>query len=114
MKRLSDASIDWWRRRGWTDPRLPQAVRVAAHSELPETIARRRLVIVGAPPAWAVFECPCGSGHQIKVRIAPHAKVPTWTLTHDVDGPTLRPSIDSTVNGRRCHFWLRNGRVEWV
>jgi hypothetical protein len=38
---------------------------------------------------------------------------PRWTLVDEARGIHLHPSIDSVAE-RRCHFWLRHGRVQWV
>jgi len=106
--------IDWWRRRRWSSPRLWKVEHFASNSGVPESIARRTLVVVGDPPVWAMFECPCGSGHRIMVRLKPHDQVTMWTLSGGPEAPTLWPSVDSVLPERRCHFWLRGGRVRWV
>ena len=80
---------------------------------LPDQLSRRVLAVAGEPAAWAVMECPCGAGHQLKVRIRDHGKASVWDLTHTDRGPSLYPSVDYDATDRRCHFWLRNGRVTW-
>jgi hypothetical protein len=112
---VSDALIDWWRRRRWTTPRYTRLVRVASRNDLPELPPRRNVAVVGGleRPKWAVFSCPCGHGHVIAVNLSP-ARRPVWELLADEKAPGLRPSVDSMNSGRRCHFWLREGRVQWV
>jgi len=110
-----DRSIDWWRRRGWTNSRYPKLTYVSSRSQVPELPSRRAVVVVGSPerPKWAVFTCPCGHGHSIAVNLSPTRR-PSWRLKEDADGPTLHPSVDSLTDERRCHFWLREGRVRWA
>jgi hypothetical protein len=107
--------IDWWRRRRWTSARYPDLNYVASRSDVAELPARRTVMVVGSPerPKWAVFACPCGHGHGIAVNLSP-ARLPAWSLTDGDHGPTLYPSVDSVTDGRRCHFWLRDGRVHWA
>lgn len=112
---MRDHVIDWWRRRRWTTARYVDITYVSSRTEVPELPARRSVMVVGSPerPKWIVFACPCGHGHDIAVNLAP-ARRPAWRLTHGGQGPTLHPSIDSLTAERRCHFWLRDGRVQWV
>ncbi|MGO9089726.1 MAG: DUF6527 family protein [bacterium] len=38
---------------------------------------------------------------------------PFWTTT--VQGSlTISPSIDSFHSNRRCHYFVRKGRIKWV
>lgn len=36
-----------------------------------------------------------------------------WSLIQAAGRPTLYPSVDFDSMGRRCHFWVRKGRVIW-
>lgn len=38
---------------------------------------------------------------------------PAWQLISQGTRPSLRPSIDYERIERRCHFWLRDGKVQW-
>lgn len=106
--------IDWWRRRRRNSARIDRVERYSSASVLPEHLNRHVVAIAGDPPAWAVMECPCGNGHRLKVRVRARDHATVWILDEGVDGPSLRPSIDFNSAERRCHFWLRNGRVTWV
>lgn len=108
------ALVDLWRRRRWTRPRLRTIDRYAARSQVPASLPRRAVAVVGDPPAWAMFACPCGNGHDIMVRLAAHPRVSHWSIHETPHGPSLSPSIDSISDGLRCHFWLRNGQIQWV
>lgn len=105
--------MDWWRRRRWTRPRIDRILCVATMDEVPDPIPRHVLAVVRTPDQlkWAVFECPCGFGHQIMVNLDRRHKS-AWSLTH-TKPPSLHPSVDF-LGQRRCHFWLRGGRVSWV
>jgi hypothetical protein len=109
--------IDAWRRLIPSRPRYPSVLFVDAQSEVPDALPRRAVVAVGTDaeaPKWAVFPCPCGTGHHIAVPLrGPH--VPLWSLTRDAVGrPSLAPSVDAVTEGVRCHFWLRDGVVAWA
>lgn len=56
-----------------------------------------------------VFHCPgCRCTHQIKL--------PQWTFNGDYERPTFSPSIlyNPDVEKHRCHFFVRNGRIEYL
>ncbi len=83
-------------------------------AQLSNDLARRGVALAGTPEAWAAFECPCGTGHRILVRTRPHPTVPHWTITAGGNGLTAMPSFNYADEHRRCHFWLRDGRIVWV
>lgn len=86
-------------------------VMVRSRTELPEILDPRRIYQVGDPGKWGVFECPCGRGHVLEVNLA-HPGRARWRLHDAPAGPSLSPSVDFKGE-RRCHFWLRDGRVRW-
>lgn len=105
--------VDWWRRHHRGSPKIHKVRVYKSAAALPEQLPRRVLAVAGDPAAWAVMECPCGTGHQLKVRIRAFGQATVWDLDQAEGRPTLYPSVDSDSPGRRCHFWLRNGRVIW-
>jgi hypothetical protein len=107
--------IDWWRRRRWTAPRVDQLRWYESQSDLPLDLARHELAAVGSAdkPKWFVFECPCGTGHRLQINASPRHR-PHWKLVGEGGQPSLKPSVDFDEPSRRCHFWLRNGRVRWA
>lgn len=104
--------LDWWRR--WRNRRFKAVIYYENRRDLPARVARHTIAVVGTQerPKWAVFECPCGRGHQITLNLSP-ARLPYWQLEGDGRAPSLRPSVDS-YSPYRCHYWIRRGRVRWV
>jgi hypothetical protein len=95
-------------------PDLTRPTPVAKRSLLPNPLPARCLYVLGDPPQWAKFNCPCGTGHDIMLRIDDAG---SWRLTTSRwrRRPTVRPSVDAEgPGGRRCHYWITNGRVSWV
>lgn len=81
---------------------------------MPRALRRWEMAIVGSAPSpkWAIFDCPCGRGHQIKLNLqAEH--YPHWKLSVRKNRPTLSPSIDYTA-APYCHYWIRDGVVTWA
>jgi len=87
---------------------------VTAADLVPDHLPRRRAFIVtnDVGPSWIAFDCPCGRGHRIMLNLSSQRR-PKWQVT-DPKRLAIRPSIDSFDGGARCHFWLRDGRVEWA
>ena len=106
--------IDWWRRRRITAPRLDRVEYYESQAELLESLPRHQLAVVGAPkrPKWLILECPCGKGHRLQVNLST-ARQPSWRLVDIKTGPNVVPSVDFHAPERRCHFWIREGRVRW-
>ena len=94
--------------------KLIRLVTLASRSDLPADMNPRRLYQLGEPGKWAVMTCPCGRGHAIELNLM-HAGRAQWRVDSESGGgaPSLRPSVDVQAE-RRCHFWLRDGRVRWV
>jgi len=114
MKRSAWALIDWWRRTRRNAARIDEVQIYPSAASLPAQLGRHVIAVAGDPPAWAVMECPCGTGHRLKMRIRPHGNAVVWNLSETDGGPSLRPSVDFNGLDRRCHFWLDSGRVRWV
>jgi hypothetical protein len=80
----------------------------------PADLAEGRLVIVrdGALMKTACFHCPGGCGLKIMLALSPK-RLPHWQVRIDWLGrPSVEPSVRQ-LNDCECHFWIRNGRVEW-
>jgi hypothetical protein len=115
MGQLKARVIDWWRRKQRTVPRIDKVEYYERQSEAPISIPRHKLVLIGKGDhlKWAMFECPCGTGHKIMVNLAT-SRSPHWRIAMDNGHPSLRPSIDYQDGHGRCHFWLRAGRVQFT
>jgi Family of unknown function (DUF6527) len=89
-------------------------VTVGAADLVPHRLPRRGLVMVdgGRGPSWLAFDCPCSNRHRLLLSLNVSHR-PHWRLDNPAR-PSLHPSIDSHDGGRRCHFWLSDGRIRWV
>jgi Family of unknown function (DUF6527) len=102
----------WFRPPPGPTHQISRVIRLSRRSDLPRRLHPQRLYLIGTPEKWAIFRCPCGTGHQIDLNLA-HPGRPRWSVTLDPERrPSLRPSIDVRAT-RRCHFWLTNGQVRW-
>jgi hypothetical protein len=105
------AWTDWlpWPWRKWR-----VVIHVEAADEIPERLPRRGAALAGpqTSPTWIAFNCPCGTSHQIMVNLD-NSRMPVWDLTSERP-LTLRPSIDDVTPSRRCHFFVREGKIEWA
>jgi hypothetical protein len=79
-----------------------------------QDLAPGEIVIVqgGGKNKWACFRCPCGSGEIVSLYLGKERR-PRWDIVTDFLGrATVKPSIRQT-DGCLCHFWLKQGRIEW-
>jgi hypothetical protein len=106
--------VDWWRRRRLTPPRFTQLAFYEGRDHVPAEIERRTIAVVGTleRPKWAIFECPCGRGHQITLNLSP-SREPFWRIEETPRGPSLHPSVDAYAPFS-CHYWVKQGRVRFV
>lgn len=105
---------DWWQSLPF--PWRPWRVvgYVEASDEVPERLPYKGVAVVGPPEsaAWAVFECPCREGHRLMINLDKDRR-PHWSI--DCLKPlTIRPSIHDITPQRRCHFFVRGGRIKWA
>jgi hypothetical protein len=112
---IADRTTDWLRRQRVVTPRLDDVKYFAQQSEVPTRLPRRALAVSGSPenPRWVSFECPCGTGHTIMVNLSTK-RPPFWTLSLGGGGPSLSPSVNFNDAYTRCHFWVRDGRVNFT
>ena len=87
---------------------------VSAADEIPDELPDRGVVVVGTEqcPTWIALDCPCSAGHRLLVNLD-NRRNPHWKISSSYR-LSLRPSIDSTVHGRRCHFVLDKGKIRWA
>jgi hypothetical protein len=104
--------IPWWE---WL-PIFPWRIvaAVAAADEVPTTLPRNGVVLVGnhQHSKWLVFDCPCRTGHRIMINLD-RANRPYWRLSGRYR-ISVEPSIDFKNAQRRCHYFIRNGKIAWA
>lgn len=94
-------------------PRNELVARVTRMHPRPEQIVPGGMIIVrDGIDKWACFMCPGGCGETIKLSLSQKGR-PRWTAAADwLRRPTVSPSIRQ-LNECGCHFWIRQGRVDW-
>lgn len=103
----------------WLAGRLPRRRwRIVAQVEeadlVPDRLPRRGAALAGPPgtPKWLALDCPCGTGHRLLVNLDSRRR-PSWRLVSSKP-LTIRPSLDITQAGTRCHFTITSGTVRWA
>lgn len=83
--------------------------------EIPDRLPPKGVVLVGSPerPKWVAFDCPCGAGHRIMLN-ADGGRRPFWQVGVHDRRVTLFPSVDYVGGRKRCHYFVRNGQIDWV
>jgi len=101
----------WWPFWAW------RAVgTVESADEVPSRLPRHGVVLVGTPGQvkWISFDCPCGAGHRVLLNADPERR-PVWKVARSDRGRlSISPSIDQVNAGRRCHYFIRNGKTVWA
>lgn len=102
----------WRLRLPWRKWRV--TIEVENVDELPNRIQGRSAVVVAdaGTNKWLVFDCPCRTGHRVMLNIDSRRR-PMWKLTSTTP-LTVSPSVDVLRPERRCHYFVRQGRIEWV
>ncbi|MHB1509998.1 MAG: DUF6527 family protein [Acidimicrobiales bacterium] len=109
---LAVPRIQWWK---WLPHRRYTIVcKTAAADLVPDRLPRKGLAVVddGRGPSWIAFDCPCPRRHRLLISLSDHIR-PCWQLTIG-PLPSLAPSVDVVENGQQCHFWLRDGAIQWA
>ena len=90
------------------------AGQVGAADEVADRLAYGEVILVGAPErlAWAIFDCPCRTGHRLMLNLD-RSRYPAWRI-ESIRPLSLRPSIDAATSERRCHFVVRRGKISWA
>ena len=87
---------------------------VEAADEVPEQLPRNGAVVVGSleSPSWIAFDCPCEEHHRVMLNLDARRR-PAWNMPSAMP-LTLHPSIDDVRPGNRCHYFIRQGKVQWA
>jgi len=106
--------ISLWRRLPFPWRRWRVVLNVDAADEVPDDLPRRAAILVGPTrnPTWIALDCPCQLHHRLLINLDP-SRQPFWTVTN-AKHLTMAPSIDDITASRRCHFLMKQGRVQWV
>lgn len=64
-------------------------------------------------PKWAVMSCPCGCGERLEISLR-SSHSPSWQFNSKAGRVTLYPSVWLSEKACGSHFWVRDGRIEWV
>ena len=103
--------IKWWQ---WMPRRTWRLVLVVDEAdEVPARLPRHTAALVGPNenPKWIAFDCPCRRGHRVMLNLDRRRR-PAWSVVSRYP-LTISPSIDDYAMGR-CHFFLRQGRIQWA
>jgi Family of unknown function (DUF6527) len=93
--------------------RFTEVIYYDSVGDLPSRLSTNVLAVVGTgrQRKWAIFECPCDRGHQVRLSLQLSHR-PRWRLSLRRGLPCLYPSVwVNKPNG--CHFWVLDGRVLW-
>ena len=104
--------IFWWQ---WLPVfRWRIVVVVESADEIPKHLPKNGVVLVGqiAKPKWVAFDCPCRTGHRILLN-ADKNRRPYWSVSL-AGRLTINPSIDFYNTQKHCHYFIRNGRIDWA
>lgn len=107
--------ISWWQ---WLPIwRWRVVSTVESADEIPERLPRNAAILVagsGEPPKWVAFDCPCRSGHRVMLN-TDFRRAPSWQIDlRHTDRLTITPSVDYRGARRQCHYFVRNGRIQWT
>lgn len=107
--------FSWWQRLWPFHPwRLVEVVDDA--DEIAAQLPRNGVSFVGTVtnPKWIAFDCPCRTGHRVMINGDPVRK-PCWKAVVGTDQRvTISPSVDYADRNKRCHYFVRHGKVEWA
>jgi hypothetical protein len=104
--------IRWWQWLPFWRWRIVGQAEAA--DEVPSRLPRNGAVFIGSEtyPKWLAFDCPCRSGHRIMIPLD-KARRPHWRIV--TSAPlSVHPSVDYTAKDRRCHYFIRQGRIKWA
>ncbi len=104
--------VEWFRRKFTF--KYSSNYKVEVVRDIPDIVPERKILIVdeGAPESL-VFKCPCGCKADVQLNLLADAR-PLWKYKINEEGNiTISPSIWRTA-GCRSHFFVREGKIEWV
>jgi Family of unknown function (DUF6527) len=93
----------------------PRKYSIRRVDELPDKLKPSVLYVVteGSLPMHASMACPHGRCWETLNMNLLADDDPVWTLTVEPNGsPSLHPSV-WRKSACGCHFWMREGRLQW-
>lgn len=63
------------------------------------------------PYKIAMHKCACGCGAEVST---PISKKHGWVMSYDGEHVSMSPSIGNGAYACHSHYFLKNGRVEWL
>jgi hypothetical protein len=90
------------------------AAQIVLMHPTPEEVKPGTILVVGDDKyqKWVCFRCPGRCGENISLPLNKNQR-PCWAVSIDWLGrPTIHPSVRQ-LNECRCHFWIRQGCVDW-
>lgn len=89
---------------------------VQAADEVPDYLPRNGIVLVISEEMlkWVAFDCPCRTGHRIMLN-TDRRRQPYWRIfKYSKNRLTIYPSVDHKEGYKRCHYFIRSGRILWA
>jgi hypothetical protein len=111
VRRLPRLDLLW--RALWRRHRIKGVRRVASINDLPRRLGGELYIVGSSKPKWAVLACPCACRERIDVNLM-SSRCPFWTLSGTDDALTLSPSLWMPDTKCGSHFFVRQGKIEWV
>jgi hypothetical protein len=105
-----------WLRKAKSAARPPKVfgdvIVVKQMSAVPDALGRNFYVVQRqSRPLWAVFDCPCNTGHVMRVNLSSDRK-PYWSISRKRNTISLSPSI-WLQDLCHSHYWIQGSRVYW-
>lgn len=111
---MADIRIRWWDWLPFQPWRIVEIVDDA--DDVAERLPRNGVSLVGGigTHKWVAFDCPCRKGHRILLNID-SGRMPYWRINKPSGRRvTIMPSVDYSDAQKRCHYFVRKGRIVWA
>lgn len=108
------SKIKWWQWLPLPWKKWGIILKVASADMIPDKIPAKTAVLVvdNLVTTWIAFNCPCRRGHRVMLNIDRRRR-PAWSV--DQAKPlTLSPSVYDHTIDNLCHYFIKQGHVQWV
>lgn len=81
--------------------------------DVPDNVKPYVIYVIGENKCYwmALFKCPCGCDDEINLNLLDNTS-PSWEIDHNVDEPSISPSI-RRIKKCKSHFFIKRGKVVW-